>query len=112
MAMNYQRRYERVPFLCNVTMAVLPGGTPLAACTLDLSVGGAGLIAQSPFQPGQLVAISFFLKDAGHKEVVDRITGRVVHLRADVDGNRVGVEFLEPLDEARHPELMSRLLKA
>ena len=111
MAVNNQRRYERVPFLCNVTVTVLPSGPPIAACSLDVSVGGVGLVTQGPFQPGQLVAISFFLKDAAQKQIVDRVTGRVIHLRADVDGNRVGVEFLEPIEESQHPELMRRLLK-
>jgi c-di-GMP-binding flagellar brake protein YcgR len=112
MAVINKRRYERVSFLCQVTVAVLPSGTPIAARSVDLSAGGIGLITQGTFQPGQVVALMFSLQDATRREVVERVTGRVVHLRADVDANRVGVEFLEPLQESQHPVLMSRLLRA
>jgi c-di-GMP-binding flagellar brake protein YcgR len=110
MAVMNKRRYERVSCLCDVTVSVLPGGTAIAARCLDLSLGGVGLITQNTFQTGQVVALTFFLKDATKKEVRERVTGRVVHLRADVDANRIGVEFLEPLQGSQCPVLMYRLL--
>lgn len=106
-----QRRYERVEFLCRVALAVLPGGSPSEGRATDLSLGGAGILTPCSFQAGQTVAITFFLRDRAQKEVKSQVVGRVVNLRADVDVNRVGVEFLEPLDEKKHPALVKRLME-
>jgi len=54
-----QRRYERVPFLCEVIVAILPGRTTERARSLDISLGGVGLISPSAIEPGRLVELSF-----------------------------------------------------
>ncbi len=62
------------------------------------------------FTPGQQVSIVFHLPDTTLKKKIDvEVTGRVVNLNADVDANRIGVEFLEPLGASRAPELVERL---
>jgi c-di-GMP-binding flagellar brake protein YcgR len=110
-AMIKNRRYERVTFLCNVLVSGFPNGAATAARSLDISLGGVGIITQGTYEVGQLVTISFLLKDREKEVVVNEVAGRIVYFRADVDANRVGVEFLQPLHESKHPELMRRFLK-
>jgi c-di-GMP-binding flagellar brake protein YcgR len=105
-----RRRYERVPFLCEVTVTTLPGGTPVRARSLDISLGGLGLISPIAIEAGHLVELSFLVKDAARKEVREHVAGRVVNLRADIDGNRIGIEFFEPLSQAKNPVLVGKLL--
>ncbi len=106
-----RRRYERVQFLCEVELTALSNGSPVQARSLDISLGGVGLITQTSFEPGQIIALAFHLKDTRGREVVEKVVGKVVHLRADADGNRVGVEFLEPLHDSTQPRLMAKLEK-
>jgi c-di-GMP-binding flagellar brake protein YcgR len=105
-----RRSYERVGFLCRVALAVRPGAPPLEARSVDLSMGGAGIVTSAALQVGQTVGLTFFLKDARQQEVRDQVQGRVVNLKADLDCNRVGVEFLEPLHESKNPALVRKLL--
>jgi hypothetical protein len=35
--------------------------------------------------------------------------GRVAYSRADEDGNRVGIEFIEPIQESAQPALARKL---
>jgi c-di-GMP-binding flagellar brake protein YcgR len=105
-----KRRYQRVEFLCEVALTALPAGRPVSAWSIDLSMGGVCLIAQSPLMPGQLVTVSFLLKHTAQGKLVDHVVGKVMHFRVDGDANQLGVEFLEPLNESQHPELMKRLL--
>ena len=108
--MNELRQYERVGFLCKLELSEMPGGAPQAARSVDLSFGGVGFVTQSPFSVGQLVTVTFYFKDVSQNEVRDQVVGRIVHFAADVDANRVGVEFLCPLAEAEHPLLAGKLL--
>jgi len=105
------RQYERVPFYCDVVVRVLPNGVAVPARSLDLSLKGVGIVTQAAFEPDQLVTISFFLKDASQKEVQEHVLGRVAYLKADVDANRIGVEFAELLRCSQHPQLWNKLLK-
>ena len=60
------------------------------------------------FTPGQQVSIVFHLPDTTLKKKIDvEVTGRVVNLNADVDANRIGVEFLEPLGASQRPSSSS-----
>jgi c-di-GMP-binding flagellar brake protein YcgR len=106
-----KRRYQRVEFLCEVALTALPDGRPVSAWSIDLSMGGACLIAQATLLPGQVVTVSFLLKHTAQGKLVDHVVGKVMHLRVDGDANQLGVEFLEPLNESQHPELMKQLLK-
>jgi c-di-GMP-binding flagellar brake protein YcgR len=106
-----RRRYERVQFLCDASVTALPNGAAIAARTLDISLGGVGLLTRTVLEPGQAIAVSFSLRDSTQKEIKEQAFGRVVAFRADLEGNRVGVEFSEPLNESRNPELVRRLMK-
>jgi c-di-GMP-binding flagellar brake protein YcgR len=105
-----RRRYERVPFFVDVVLRKAEGGRLLQARTIDFSLGGVGLLTSAAFVAGEHVTIIFAIPDAGSQETTE-IVGRVVGFSADVDANRVGVEFLEPLSASRSPKLVSRLLK-
>ena len=106
-----KRRYERVGFLCRVVLAALPNGPHSEGRATDLSLGGAGILTPCTLRRGRPSAVTFFLRDRSQKEVKSQVVGRVVNLRADVDVNRIGVEFLEPLNEVKHPTLVKRLLE-
>lgn len=108
--MSELRRYERVGFLCRLELAVLPDGVTQLASSLDLSMGGVGVITQAAFSVGQMVAVTFFLKSPNEDETKVRVIGRVVRLAADVDANVLGVQFLSPLTEAEFPRLVGKLL--
>jgi hypothetical protein len=68
-------------------------------------VGGAGLICPALLVRGQVIEMSFQLTDPKLGPCVERVKARVVNFMADLDGNRVGVEFLEPLHDSRNPAL-------
>jgi c-di-GMP-binding flagellar brake protein YcgR len=105
------RRFERIQFFCDVSLTVLPDGPTVEAHCVDISLGGVGLVTLAALGLGQTVALAFSLRDEAGKTVVNRVMGRVVHLRADPDANRVGVEFLEILSPSASPQLSKKVLK-
>lgn len=109
--MNGRRRYERVSFFCDVLLSVLPDGPTFPAHCVDISLGGVGLTATTAVEPGHTVTLAFKLKTSAGKEIVNRVSGCVARCEADYDGNRLGVEFLEPLSEATSPQLVARIMK-
>jgi c-di-GMP-binding flagellar brake protein YcgR len=106
------RRFERIAFFCDVALTVLPDGPTVEAHSVDISLGGVGLVTQASVGTGQTVAMAFSLRDESGKTIVNRVMGRVVHLRAEPDANRVGVEFLETLSPSVSPQLSKRVLKS
>jgi c-di-GMP-binding flagellar brake protein YcgR len=109
MITTTRRKYERVGFLCRVDVADAPGGRAVPGSTIDISLGGVGITIRSAFQVGATVEVAFFLKDRAGADAVERVPGRVARFDADPDGNRLGVEFLEPLQAARFPVLTRRV---
>jgi hypothetical protein len=55
------------------------------------------------------VDVIFRLQDGAKGVVEERIPGRVVSLAADDGGNRIGIEFVEPLHAERYP-VLSRIV--
>jgi len=105
------RRFERIQFFCEVSLTVLPDGPTVEAHSVDISLGGVGLVTQAAVGMGQTVALGFSLRDESGKNIVNRVLGRVAHLRAEPDANRVGVEFLEVLSASVSPQLSNKVLK-
>src|SRR5262249_41378611 len=105
-----RRRFERVQFFCEVQLTALPEGKVYAARSLDISLGGVGLVVQASFKPGQIVAVSFLLGDKLGAEIGNRVMGRVANLRADADANLIGVEFDEPLNHSANPRLFRKVM--
>jgi c-di-GMP-binding flagellar brake protein YcgR len=103
-----RRRYERVPFFADVALRTAENGRLLPARTIDLSLGGVGLVTTAAITPGVQVTVVFLTPGANGKRTTE-IVGRVVSLNADTDANRVGIEFLEPLSVSQAPELVTRL---
>lgn len=104
-----QRRYERVAFYCGLQVTVLPNGPTIAARSFDLSVGGVGIAADILLNRGQAVRVRFHLHN-GSKEWTDEdILGRVAYASADEDGNCIGIEFLEMIQESTKPALAHTL---
>ncbi len=105
----FKRRFERVSFFCKLELTPLPHGAPAPAQATDLSLGGVGAVAQANLQVGQLTTVTFYFNDPAHGELQDQAVGRVVHFDADVDSNKIGIQFLSPLSEVEHPRLIDRL---
>ena len=110
--MKELRKYERVRFLCRLEVAAIPDGEPRPASSVDLSLGGVGVVTQATFSVGQLVTVTFFLADSTSAGIQDPVVGRVAHFSADVNSNRVGIQFLQPLKEKEHERLVGRLIVA
>jgi c-di-GMP-binding flagellar brake protein YcgR len=110
--MKELRQYERVDFLCKLQLTEMPSGKPQAARSLDLSLGGVGILTQAAFPVGQIVTVTFFLNDSVRGVIQDPVVGRVTHFRADVEANRLGVQFLQPLNQSEHERLFNRLVSA
>jgi len=106
------RRFERIQFFCDVSLTVLPDGPTVEAHSVDISLGGVGLVTQAAVGTGQTVALAFSVRDESGKAIVNKVLGRVVHLRAEPDANRVGVEFLEILSASVSPQLSKRVMKS
>lgn len=107
--MMERRRYERVSFFCRVTIAAPPGSAPFEAQCVDISLGGAGISSRRLVPVGQFVAIAFHLKTPAQKEIVEQVFGKVVRAVSDIDGHHLGIDFAEPLEAGRNPELCRKI---
>lgn len=99
-----KRRFGRAPFLANVTVELLSGDSVIDARSVDVSLGGVGLISPTPIPAGEQVVLTFHLKTASGT-TTERIPGRVANLRFDDDASIVGVEFSAVLDRNAAPVL-------
>ena len=107
--MQCRRRYERVPFFCPLHLIVLPEGTSTPANSIDISMGGVGITSVVSLERGQSVCIRFHLKNGSFETSDEDVVGRVAYSRADEDGNRLGIEFLEPIRASTHPLLLHKV---
>jgi c-di-GMP-binding flagellar brake protein YcgR len=103
------RKYERVTFLCRVALSSGPGLPSVETSSVDISLGGVGLISPKIVPKGGAVTLSFHLRGAGQTQIVEQVQGRVVHVRSDFDGHRLGIEFDEPLARGRNPHLCRKV---
>jgi c-di-GMP-binding flagellar brake protein YcgR len=99
------RCYQRVTFLRGATIRRPSVGAAIEARTVDISIGGVGLVAPKPLTVGEVVTDEFPLEGPDRRALVEGVAGRVVHSAFDLDGYKVGVEFLEPLSHRSSPEL-------
>jgi c-di-GMP-binding flagellar brake protein YcgR len=104
-----RRRYERVAFFCPLHVTSLQGGAAVPARSFDISMGGVGLTAPISLERGETVCVRFHLNRASGEAVDEDVWGRVAYSRADEDGNRVGIEFINTLREATQPALTRRI---
>lgn len=107
--MQSQRRYERVPFFCPVELTAMPEGKTFPARSLDVSLGGVGVLSQTGLEREHLVSVAFVFDGDPKKRVCETLMGRVASFRADDSGNVLGIEFLEPVSDAKHPTLARKL---
>jgi len=104
-----KRIYQRVSFLCRVDLTADDGAT-IEASTVDISLGGAGVVSSRFVAEGRAVTLAFHLRDRAGAPAVERIDGAVAHARADVDGHTLGIEFLAPIQKASNP-LLTRIVE-
>jgi c-di-GMP-binding flagellar brake protein YcgR len=99
------RRFERVPFYTRVTVASNPEGTVREANSVDISLGGVGLICHEPLSVGSDVSLTFHL---GSRPVptLEEVSGRVRAVRFDEDATLLGVEFADVLSRGSAPALV------
>jgi c-di-GMP-binding flagellar brake protein YcgR len=104
-----QRRYERVAFFCPVQLTVFSTGDVIEGNTVDISIGGVGLIAPAFLERGEEVCVRFRLHHGSDAMFEEEALGRVAYSLADEDGNRIGIEFLQTIRDSKQPELARRL---
>ena len=104
-----QRRYERVAFYCGLQVTVLPNGATVPGRSFDISVGGVGSTADILLNRGQTVRVRFHLYNGSNTWTNEDPLARVAYLCADDDGNRIGIEFFETIQEATKPALAHAL---
>ncbi len=75
-----------------------------------LGRGGLELFAPRAIEEGRNVAVELHLYAGRADDGVERVLGTVVWLKVDIDGNAIGVKFVEPLTPKSHP-LLSRYLE-
>jgi c-di-GMP-binding flagellar brake protein YcgR len=107
--MQWQRRYERVPFFCPVEVTVLPDGPTVPGYCFDISLGGVGITLNIVLEPGQDVCIAFQLRHGSAKCVTESVWGRVANFKSDDDCNRVGIEFLGGISHLHHLQLTTTI---
>lgn len=107
--MTGQRRCERVAFFCPVKLSVLPDGPTIQASSFDISLAGIGLIASVFIERGKDVRVHFNMKNGSNETTEENVLGRVAYSRADENGNRLGIEFLETIRESTQPVLTRKL---
>lgn len=107
--MTENRRYERVPYFGRVDLTPAAGGPTIEAAAVDISLGGVGLISPRLLRKGDMVRASFPLLDAKGQRVVEVVAARVAFVQADFEGNRLGLEFLEPIGRASCPALARKV---
>jgi hypothetical protein len=98
-----------VAFFCPLHLTVQPSGPTVPSRSFDISLGGVGLTTEVPLERGQTVRVTFHLNHNGSEEVDEDILGRVAYAKADEDGIRMGVEFLETIRESSYPALAKKL---
>ena len=79
--------------------------------SLDISIGGVGLTAPNAPERGALVRVRFQLHTESNGDVAEDVLGKIAYSSADENGTRIGIEFLEPVQESTHPHLTRRLNK-
>jgi c-di-GMP-binding flagellar brake protein YcgR len=112
MSSHERRVYERVPFFKPVGLSAPPEGKGIDVRSFDISLGGVGLVCPRGvgLNLGASVAVTFQLTDPRRGPVIERVMGRVVHLRPGADACHVGVEFIEPVHPTTYPGL-SRVIE-
>jgi hypothetical protein len=103
-----QRVYQRASFLCRVTLST-GEGPEIETNSVDVSLGGVGLISPRSVPTGRSVTLGFHLRNKAGEPVIDTVGGRVVHVRSDIDGHALGIEFHEPLHRSRNPDLARKV---
>jgi hypothetical protein len=109
--MTEQRRYERVAFFCPMHITMMRDGAVVPAQSFDISIKGVGLTAQIELEWGDAIHACFHLKDEANQEIDEDAMGRVAYCLSDEDGNRIGIEFFEAVQESKQPVLTRKINK-
>ena len=112
MHMREQRRFERIPFIRNGRLAVVPDGASLEVSTIDLSQGGLGLFCSRFMERGVPVQVSLQIGDDQGDTLIETVKATVAFGRVEMEGNYLGIEFSYPISQVSHPALWDVLQTA
>jgi hypothetical protein len=87
------REHDRVTHLRQVTFRVASGGPTLRGHTIDLSRSGVRLFCDRALSVGDTIDLTW-----SDREPPVTISGRVVYLKVEVEGNSAGVRFHHPIN--------------
>ena len=104
MTTAVQRRYERVPFFCDLEVVDPSTGISQPGRGIDLSRGGIGFWSAHFVPVGKHIRLVISLPNGGRLATA-RLAGVVVRARAENDGAIMGLSFDEPLAPLSQPML-------
>jgi hypothetical protein len=71
-----------------------------------------GVTANIMLERGQAIRVAFRLqvgRNGSAETIEEEVFGRVAYSRADEDGDRIGIEFVETIRESNQPVLAKKL---
>lgn len=104
-----KRQYQRVQFFAKVTLTPA-GGKAIEGNSIDLSLGGIGVMSPKFIAVGQTVTVGFPMPGrASGNVVVEEAMGKVIRTRSDEQCTLVVVQFHEPLSRSLNPRIVAKL---
>jgi len=100
------RRFIRVPFFTKVVVLPQAATASVEARSIDISLGGMGLVCQSALPIGQSVSLTFYLTTTTGEVPQGPVPGRVTGVRFENNTSILGVEFDHTLERRLVPELV------
>lgn len=89
-----RRAHDRRPLRVSAHV-LLPGSQPFEVRTLDIGLGGMGIVASANPKPGTSFAIQFTLPaKAGHNPAPLQVKVKVANSVLDHGGFKIGLQFL------------------
>lgn len=105
-----RRRHQRVDVQLEAGVQVDPEAEPVTVQVVNISVGGLAFVAETPYQPGQMVILHLRVQALGPAEIAARV---VRSSGADQARWLIGVAFdpMNPAQVARIEQYVSSLLE-
>ena len=109
--MDQRRKYERFNFLASALVISDFGKSRFQAYVTSLGRGGLGLFTEGFVEVGKQVELELTWRDKNHRTCTDKVKGTIVTSQVGIDGNTLGVQFMELLG-VKNRKLLDYMKKA
>ena len=109
--MEKQRKYERVRFLASAAVFCPATKIRFPAHVTSLGRGGLGLFSEGFLEVGQQVELELSWTTPEGRAFKDRVKGTIAVSQVGVEGNTMGVQFVELLGQ-KNAALLEYMQKA